>query len=137
MERRFLSPSGDVALPQQKHCGFSLIEAMITVVIVAILASIALPSYHAQIQSSRRGVAKTKLLQMHLWQEAYRFDHQQYATTNELALHHSEFYTFSVTNVSSTTYTVVAKAAGAQKNDSNCTVMSIDQSFKRSPAKCW
>ncbi len=137
MEKALSLPSQVNAVYQHKQIGFSLIEAMIAVVIAGILMSIAVPAYNAQIQSSRRGIAKTNLLQMHLLQEAYRFDHQHYATASELSLSHSDYYTFSVTNVTSSTYMVVAKATGSQKNDEKCKVMSIDQSFNRSPVNCW
>ncbi|HHZ88190.1 MAG TPA: prepilin-type N-terminal cleavage/methylation domain-containing protein, partial [Chromatiaceae bacterium] len=41
--------------------GFTLIELMVTIVIVAILASIAIPSYTGQIQKSRRAEATASL----------------------------------------------------------------------------
>lgn len=43
--------------------GFTLIELMITVAIVAILSAIALPSYLTSVQKSRRADAETILLQ--------------------------------------------------------------------------
>jgi len=49
-----------------KHKGFSLIELMIVVAIVAIIVSFALPSYFDSVERSRR--AEGKALQMHLLQ---------------------------------------------------------------------
>lgn len=43
--------------------GFTLIELMITVAVVAILASIALPSYTSYIARARRADARTQLVQ--------------------------------------------------------------------------
>ena len=43
--------------------GFTLIELMITVAIVAVLASIALPSYTSYIARARRADARTQLVQ--------------------------------------------------------------------------
>lgn len=47
---------------KQTQAGFTLIELMITVAIVGILASIALPSYQDSVMKSRRADAKGALL---------------------------------------------------------------------------
>ncbi|MFZ5543608.1 MAG: type IV pilin protein [Pseudomonadota bacterium] len=49
--------------------GFTLIELMITVAIVAILAAIAYPSYRDSVDRSRRGDAKAVLLENAQWLE--------------------------------------------------------------------
>src|SRR6267154_1626429 len=51
--------------------GFTLVELMIVVVIVAILASIAIPAYNSQIRKSRRTEAKTALLDLAGREERY------------------------------------------------------------------
>lgn len=54
---RYTKPSAQIS-------GFTLIELMITVVIVAVLASIALPSYTGYVARARRADARTQLLQV-------------------------------------------------------------------------
>jgi len=51
--------------------GFTLIELMIAVTVVAILTAIALPSYQNSIRKSRRPDAKTALLDLASRQERY------------------------------------------------------------------
>lgn len=53
----------------QHVAGFTLIELMIGVVIVAILTAIAYPSYQDQIRKARRADAKSVLLQAAQWME--------------------------------------------------------------------
>jgi type IV pilus assembly protein PilE len=58
--------------------GFTLIEVMITVAIVAILASIAWPSYQNYLQRSRRSEAQTLMLTVVNRQQQYLLDARQY-----------------------------------------------------------
>src|SRR4030088_432992 len=44
--------------------GFTLIELMITVVVIAILAAVALPAFNSQIRKSRRPEARNALLDL-------------------------------------------------------------------------
>lgn len=59
---------------------FTLIELMVVVIIVAILAGIAYPSYEEYIIKSRRSDAKSALLSLQQAQEKYRTNCPQYAT---------------------------------------------------------
>lgn len=63
-----------------KSKGFSLIEMMIVVVIIAILAAIAIPIYQKQVQESRRTAAKTALLDIASREEKF------YSTNNYYTL---------------------------------------------------
>jgi len=63
-------------LPQN---GFSLIELAVAMMIIAILAAIAYPSYLGQVRKAKRTVAKSALLDGAARQEQYFFDHRAYA----------------------------------------------------------
>lgn len=121
----------------QFNLGMSLIELMLVVTIVGILAMVVVPSFQEQILRARRGDGINHLLQLKIKQEAYRIEHINYASTLQLPLPISDFYTFSVSNVSATTYVLNASAIGSQIADSTCLSMSIDQSMNKTPPHCW
>ena len=62
----------------QRHSGFTIIELLITMAIIAILASVALPSYTAYITRSKVAQATSNLLTMRTKMEQYFQDNRQY-----------------------------------------------------------
>lgn len=64
--------------PPHRNDGFTLIELMITVAIIAILAAIAYPSYIEQIRKGRRAECRSGLLQSMQQQERYYTQFSQY-----------------------------------------------------------
>lgn len=58
--------------------GFSLTELMIAVVIVAVLASVAIPSYQDSVRRARRADAKTTLLEASQWMERFYTENNRY-----------------------------------------------------------
>jgi type IV pilus assembly protein PilE len=67
-----------VTATQQR--GFTLIELVVVMIIVAILAAVAIPNYTEYVQRGRRQEAKAALLQIAQWQERLRTQTNSYAT---------------------------------------------------------
>jgi type IV pilus assembly protein PilE len=129
----------------KKIKGFTLIEVMITVVIVAIISAIAYPLYTDYVLSSRRAVAVKALtelssrMQRH-WQN--RIPRSYPATVTSVGMASTtegNHYTLQIASSSTTSFTVQAVAIGSspQANDSGCTTMTLSATGQKSPAKCW
>lgn len=110
--------------------GFTLIELMITVAVIGILAAVALPSYQRYIMETRRAAGAGCVMEIAQFMERYYTTNMTYvdaavpdsACVNEL----SDFYDFSVGDLTATTYTVEAAPKGAQASDA-CTTLTINQ----------
>jgi prepilin-type N-terminal cleavage/methylation domain-containing protein len=63
-----------------KKRGMTLVELLIVVAIVAVLASVALPSWNSQVQKARRADARNTLMFVQVEQEKYRADNGSYAS---------------------------------------------------------
>ena len=140
--------------------GFTLIELMIGIVIVAIVASIAYPSYQNSIRKSRRSDAHAAIAAVQQAPEQLRSSCRFYAqgidaanfcgadagatTVRGGATSSEQFYAISIQAGSATgnSYVVVADPQGAQAADSACDpiVLTIGPAFpngQRTPADCW
>lgn len=131
--------------------GFTLLELMIACAIVAILASIAYPSYISSVQKSRRAEAKAALLGVSSQMERWSTEKNTYATatlgTGATAVYpdHTEnsYYNLSLSNLGATTYTVRAVPTGAQVGDPCGTLTYTHQGIKGvtggtwTTAQCW
>ncbi|GAA4019847.1 type IV pilin protein [Actimicrobium antarcticum] len=68
-------------MTRRSEGGFTLIELMVTVAIVAILSAIAYPSYVEQVAKSRRAEGRSAILQTSAQLERYYTMNNAYVTT--------------------------------------------------------
>ncbi|MEM7083571.1 MAG: type IV pilin protein [Pseudomonadota bacterium] len=122
----------------RKQGGFSLIELMITVVIIAIVTSIALPSYREHVQRTHRTDATAALLRVAAEQEKFYIANNTYTDDlTDLDIDGTEegLYTLTIDAGADlvTTFTATAspKAGESQENDTKCSSFSIDASGNR------
>ncbi len=128
----------------KKNSGFTIIELMIVIVIVAILVSLAYPSYIQYVRKSKRGEAQQLLMNWSINQEIWRSNNTQYATATQLPAPINDNYIFDLTVApTATTYTLRAVAQNDQVNDvskegASCSTLTLNQSgVKGDEATCW
>ncbi len=141
--------------------GFTLLELMVTLAIVAILAGLAYPSYRHAILKSKRAEGSGALLQLMQQQERYYLAHGRYIAFSSASVDPDErrFKWHSGSSAPASAYeisavpcagstlqecvqlTAVAGTAqvNAQHRDPQCGLLSLSSSGARSPAapECW
>jgi type IV pilus assembly protein PilE len=154
--------SKQTAPPRSALGGFTLIELMITVAVVAILATIAVTSYSSQIQKSRRTDARSAVLDLAGREEklfsttnaysndAFTLGYASVAATPWPINIGSQYYSVTVTSPDLTqpagtqpNYLVTATAINGQVADTQCTSLSVNQTGTQTSAgtapaaTCW
>jgi type IV pilus assembly protein PilE len=133
------------------NAGFTLIEIMITVMIVGILAAVALPTYQDQVAKSRRADAQQVLQQASLFMERFFTEHNSYLKTKaeadiELPVDLQKsgaYYNITISAKTRTSYELTATRAGAMTSDA-CGNFKLDNNGSRTTADgtkpvadCW
>jgi type IV pilus assembly protein PilE len=129
--------------------GFTLIEIMITVAIVAILASIALPAYNDYVMRSKISEAVANLSDMRTKMEQFFLDNRTYAGAcaagTVAPLPSGKYFNYACSGLSGTAYTVTA--TGKASTDMSDFVYNINEKNERktlgvppswtSTSDCW
>jgi type IV pilus assembly protein PilE len=136
--------------------GFTLLELMITVAIVAILTAVALPSYREQVMKTHRADARQELLRLATAQERFYTNCNIYAKTlngdqatcaglgaaKSTIDSENGFYEISLAG-DGTQYTLTATPQNGQNKDLKCGKLSLtDAGVKGATgtlgaADCW
>ena len=160
MDRSGIERSTDMEalrpMSNRLQTGFTLIELVIVIVIVAILASVALPSYQDSIRKGRRSDAKAALFAVAGRQEQFMLDRGTYTTDMK-----NLGYTDSASMISDEGHYGIVSAACAggvigncyaltatplssspQAKDGYCTSFTLDSAGTKSAtgtssADCW
>jgi type IV pilus assembly protein PilE len=129
----------------RKLQGFTLIEMMITVAIVAILAAVALPNYQQYIIRSSRAAAQTEMMDIANRQQQLLLANRSYAAKGSAAWTATGYalpdevgarYDYSITVGAGTvpSYTITFDPKGPQDSDVTLTLTSDGT---KSPADKW
>jgi type IV pilus assembly protein PilE len=124
--------------PVRSPQGFTLVELMVVIVIVAILAAIAIPGYTSQVRKSRRTEARNALLDAAAREERFYATNNSYTVTGTdlgygaalpVAVG-SNYYQLAATctgggKTPCTDYTLTATAINTQAKDTSCTALTL------------
>lgn len=123
--------------------GFTLIEVMIAMAVIALLVGIAYSAYTQQLMRGRRSGAKAAMMDISNREQEYLIATRGYANTATLTANGyvipadvGSFYTWAVAVGAGAvpTYTITFTPTGAQLNDGPLT---LDQAGNRAPIAKW
>ncbi len=149
MEKNQLGNSSLRALGSERVLGFTLIELMIVVAVVAVLTAIAYPSYQDALRKSRRAQAKADLIEYAALAERFRTVNNTYVGfTLQSTVSPREAGAVARYNLTpagaftvANSFTITATAVGDQANDrcGNLTLSNTGQKGNTagSLADCW
>jgi type IV pilus assembly protein PilE len=119
--------------------GFTLIELIIVISIISLLVALAVPAFSDYVRKGKRAEAQQLLMNWANLQEIWRANNPTYADADDIAAPTHDDYTFTVTNVTATSYTLTADPTGNQVKDKDqglaCDPLTLNQSGDRTPTK--
>lgn len=123
---------------------------MITIVILGIITSIAIPAYERYVREARRSEARAALTGIAAQQAEFILNHSVYAASptdlGYVSVSENGYYSLTVSATGATAFTAQASATGMQASDGQCAVFRITQTGARSArtasssdstADCW
>ncbi|MGY4531041.1 type IV pilus assembly protein PilE [Pseudomonas sp. TE3786] len=136
---------------QKSERGFTLVELMVTVVILSILAAIAIPSYTRYVTRAHRSEAQALLNEAAAREERYYAQNNAFTSTvTNLGLRSSSglsdngYYQLSISTSDDTQggYLLSATPQGSQAKDTECGTMKLNALGERSvtgsdSSACW
>jgi type IV pilus assembly protein PilE len=130
--------------------GVTLVELMVVLLIAAVLASIAVPSYRQYVLRSNRTEAAAALLNVAAAQEKFYLQNNTYADDTQLATAppaglglsattERGYYTIAINAAGAAGFTATATAVGSQAADSDCASFTINQAGTKTATStgCW
>lgn len=144
--------------PALRQRGITLLELMVVVGIVALLTSIAYPSYMRYVVNTKRTAATSALLRIADRQQQFFMDNKSYANNlTDLGFDANPYviaddgmssagadsvYSISLSNVTATTYTLTAAPLHGQlARDTACGSLTLNQVGEKASSgssdKCW
>jgi len=133
--------------------GFTLIELMITVAVIAILAAVAVPSYFKYTLRSNRSAAESVMQEIASAQERYLIDAREFAgnlTTLGYTVPNTVNPNYQISMVATAAsasggtppgYTITAKPIGSQTRDTGCATLTLhgdgSKTASTGATNCW
>ncbi len=126
-----------------RHRGFTLIDVMITVVIVAILAAVAWPSYTRYVMRAKRTAAQAEMMDIANRQQQFLLANRSYADKDALVgsgytlppeVSSNYGYTIALADGLVPGYVLTFTPTGSQAPDGN---LSLDNQGVKTPADKW
>ena len=134
--------------------GFTLIEIMLVVAILAMLSLIAIPGYQESVRKSRRADAMRNLMELGTRQEKFYAKNSTYTTTIDASsglnlgrtTDNDGYYNLTAAACTdktiATCYVVTATPTGSQADDTSCAVLALDSLGERTASgtlggDCW
>ncbi|WP_461482457.1 type IV pilin protein [Porticoccus sp.] len=149
---------------RKNNSGFTMIELLIVVAIMAVIVALALPNYREYVIKSNRSVAKGALLEVASREEQYFLNNRSYTNSlvdlglpanyymgsdgQTLTTSSGSIYQITIdepdSNTGETAYTLSATPQNSQTEDGRCGIFSIDEQglktvtdASESASYCW